>query len=434
MSAHRAAHDAVEVISAKRDKGELSDSQIDWVIEAYTRGDVADEQMSALAMAILLNGMVPREIARWTAAMIASGERMDFSTLSRPTADKHSTGGVGDKITLPLAPLVAACGVAVPQLSGRGLGHTGGTLDKLESIPGWRAALSNEEMFAQLESVGAVICAAGDGLAPADKKLYALRDVTGTVEAIPLIASSIMSKKIAEGTGALVLDVKVGTGAFMKDVERARELAETMVGLGKDAGVRTVALLTDMSTPLGLTAGNAIEVAESVEVLAGGGPADVVELTIALAREMLAGAGVTDVDPADRLADGSAMDVWKDMIRAQGGDPDATLPVARESHVVNAPASGTLTRLDAMAVGLAAWRLGAGRARKEDPVQDGAGVVWHARPGDTVTEGQPLFTLLTDEPARFERALASLDGGYDIEGAIGEGAFTPRDLIIDRIA
>ncbi|WP_107705651.1 thymidine phosphorylase [Nocardioides allogilvus] len=422
-------HDAVEVISAKRDRRELSDSQIDWVIDAYTRGDVADEQMSALAMAILLNGMVPREIARWTAAMIASGERMDFSTLSRPTADKHSTGGVGDKITLPLAPLVAACGVAVPQLSGRGLGHTGGTLDKLESIPGWRAALSNEEMFAQLESVGAVICAAGDGLAPADKKLYALRDVTGTVEAIPLIASSIMSKKIAEGTGALVLDVKVGTGAFMKDEALARELAETMVGLGKDAGVHTVALLTDMSTPLGLTAGNAIEVAESVEVLAGGGPADVVELTIALAREMLAGAGVTGVDPADKLADGSAMDAWKRMIRAQGGDPDATLPVAKESHVVNAPASGTLTRLDAMAVGLAAWRLGAGRARKEDPVQDGAGVVWHARPGDTVTQGQALFTLLTDEPERFDRALASLEGGYDI----GDGAFTPQPLVIDRI-
>lgn len=430
-----ATHDAVEVISAKRDRGELSDSQIDWVIDAYTRGDVADEQMSALAMAILLNGMVPREIARWTAAMIASGERMDFSTLSRPTADKHSTGGVGDKITLPLAPLVAACGVAVPQLSGRGLGHTGGTLDKLESIPGWRALLSNEEMFAQLESVGAVICAAGDGLAPADKKLYALRDVTGTVEAIPLIASSIMSKKIAEGTGALVLDVKVGTGAFMKDVARARELAETMVGLGKDAGVHTVALLTDMSTPLGLTAGNAIEVVESVEVLAGGGPADVVELTIALAREMLAGAGVTDIDPADKLADGSAMDAWNDMIRAQGGDPDAPLAVAKESHVVNAPASGTLTRLDAMAVGLAAWRLGAGRARKEDPVQDGAGVVWHARPGDTVSEGQPLFTLLTDEPERFDRALASLEGGYTVSSNDGRAeAFTPRPLIIDRVS
>ncbi len=423
-------HDAVEVILAKRDGGALSDSQIDWVIDAYTRGDVADEQMSALAMAILLNGMERTEISRWTAAMIASGERMDFSSLSRPTADKHSTGGVGDKITLPLAPLVAACGVAVPQLSGRGLGHTGGTLDKLEAIPGWRAALSNEEMMAQLESVGAVICAAGDGLAPADKKLYALRDVTGTVEAIPLIASSIMSKKIAEGTGALVLDVKVGSGAFMKDLARARELAEVMVGLGTDAGVRTVALLTDMSTPLGYTAGNAIEVAESVEVLAGGGPADVVELTVALAREMLVAAGRSDIDPADALANGSAMDSWKAMIRAQDGDPDAALPTARETQVVTAPTTGVLTRLDAMAVGMAAWRLGAGRARKEDPVQAGAGVVWHARPGDTVTAGQPLFTLLTDEPARFDRALASLDGGYDI----GDGAgFEATPLVIDRI-
>jgi len=424
-----AQHDAVEVIAAKRDRHELSDTQIDWVIDAYTRGEVADEQMSALAMAVLLNGMNRREIGRWTAAMIASGERMDFSSLSRPTSDKHSTGGVGDKITLPLAPLVAACGVAVPQLSGRGLGHTGGTLDKLESIPGWRALLSNEEMLAQLESVGAVVCAAGDGLAPADRKLYALRDVTGTVEAIPLIASSIMSKKIAEGTGSLVLDVKVGTGAFMKNVDDARELARTMVELGTDAGVHTVALLTDMSTPLGLTAGNAIEVAESVEVLAGGGPADVVELTLALAREMLAGAGVTDVDPADRLADGSAMDAWKAMIRAQGGDPDATLPTARESHVVAAPASGVLTRLDAMAVGLAAWRLGAGRARKEDPVQAGAGVVWHARPGDEVRAGEPLFTLLTDEPERFERALASLEGGYEIGTS-----FTPSPLVIDRVS
>ncbi|MBE7325936.1 thymidine phosphorylase [Nocardioides sp. Y6] len=424
-------HDAVEVISAKRDGHPLTDSQIDWVIDAYTRGDVAHEQMSALAMAILLNGMDRSEISRWTAAMIASGERMDFSALSRPTADKHSTGGVGDKITLPLAPLVAACGVAVPQLSGRGLGHTGGTLDKLESIPGWRATLSNDEIMAQLERVGAVICAAGDGLAPADKKLYALRDVTGTVEAIPLIASSIMSKKIAEGTGSLVLDVKVGTGAFMKELEKARELASTMVALGQDAGVHTVALVTDMSTPLGLTAGNAVEVAESVEVLAGGGPADVVELTLALAREMLAGAGVTDVDPADKLADGSAMDVWREMIRAQDGDPDAPLPVARESHVVTAPTSGTLTRLDAMAVGMAAWRLGAGRTKQGEAVQAGAGVVWHARPGDRVTAGMPLLTLHTDTPERFERALASLEGGWEI-GDPGERAGDP--LLIDRIA
>ncbi|HEY3016067.1 MAG TPA: thymidine phosphorylase [Nocardioides sp.] len=423
-----AEHDAVEVIAAKRDRAELTDSQIDWVIDAYTRGGVADEQMSALAMAILLNGMNRREIARWTGAMIASGERMDFSTLSRPTADKHSTGGVGDKITLPLAPLVAACGVAVPQLSGRGLGHTGGTLDKLEAIPGWRATLSNQELLAQLESVGAVICAAGDGLAPADKKLYALRDVTGTVESVPLIASSIMSKKIAEGTGALVLDVKVGTGAFMKDLDMARELASTMVALGTDAGVHTVALLTDMSTPLGRTAGNALEVAESVEVLAGGGPADVVELTLALAREMLAGAGVTDVDPADALADGRAMDAWTAMIRAQGGDPSAPLPTARETHVVTAPATGVLTRLDALAVGLAAWRLGAGRARKEDPVQAGAGVVWHARPGDEVSEGTPLLTLHTDEPERFDRALAALEGGYEVGTA-----YSPGPLVIDRI-
>ena len=425
-------HDAVEVIIAKRDGAELSDSQIDWVVSAYTDGAVADEQMSALAMAILLNGMDRREISRWTHAMIASGERMDFSSLSRPTADKHSTGGVGDKITLPLAPLVAACGVAVPQLSGRGLGHTGGTLDKLESIPGWRADLGNAEMLDQLEDVGAVICAAGTGLAPADKKLYALRDVTGTVEAIPLIASSIMSKKIAEGTGALVLDVKVGTGAFMKDAERARELAETMVALGTDAGVRTVALITDMSTPLGLTAGNALEVRESVDVLAGGGPADVVELTLALAREMLQGAGVTDVDPAEKLADGSAMDVWRRMVRAQGGDPEAALPRARETTVVNAPRSGVLTRLDAMAVGLAAWRLGAGRARKEDPVQAGAGVEMHAKPGDAVSEGQPLLTLHTDDAERFDRALAGLEAAVEI---VGDGAsYTPVPLVIDRVA
>ncbi|WP_091052786.1 thymidine phosphorylase [Nocardioides sp. YR527] len=423
-------HDAVEVILAKRDGGELSDSQIDWMIAAYTAGVVAEEQMSALNMAILLNGMSRREIARWTAAMIASGERMSFDSLARPTADKHSTGGVGDKITLPLAPLVAACGVAVPQLSGRGLGHTGGTLDKLESIPGWRASMSNEEMLAQLGSVGAVICAAGEGLAPADRKLYALRDVTGTVESIPLIASSIMSKKIAEGTGALVLDVKVGAGAFMKTLASAQELARTMVDLGTDAGVNTVALVTDMATPLGLTAGNAIEVTESVEVLAGGGPADVVELTVALAREMLTAAGVSGPDPADVLASGKAMDAWRAMISAQGGDPSATLPVARETHVITAPTSGVLTRLDAMAVGLAAWRLGAGRERKEDAVQAGAGVTWHARPGDSVAAGTPLFTLHTDTPERFDRALTALEGGYEI----GDGtAYEATPLILDRI-
>ncbi|MGW2088780.1 thymidine phosphorylase [Streptomyces sp. NPDC001880] len=424
--------DAISVIRTKRDRGELTPEQIDWVIDAYTRGEVADEQMSALAMAILLNGMNRTEIARWTAAMIASGERMDFASLSRPTTDKHSTGGVGDKITLPLAPLVAACGAAVPQLSGRGLGHTGGTLDKLESIPGWRARLSNEEMLNVLDTTGAVICAAGDGLAPADKKLYALRDVTGTVEAIPLIASSIMSKKIAEGTGALVLDVKVGSGAFMKTIEDARELASTMVALGTDSGVRTVALLTDMATPLGLTAGNALEVRESVEVLAGGGPKDVVDLTLALAREMLDAAGLKDADPEKALADGLAMDVWRRMISAQGGDPDATLPVAREQHVVTAPSTGVLTRLDAYDVGVAAWRLGAGRARKEDPVQAGAGVELHAKPGDEVTAGQPLLTLHTDTPEKFDYALKALPDAYDIAPA--GTAFTATPVVRERIA
>jgi thymidine phosphorylase len=422
------AFDAVDVIRTKRDGGELSDAQIDWVIDAYTRGAVAEEQMAALAMAVLLRGLAPRELARWTAAMIASGERLDLSAVARPTSDKHSTGGVGDKITLPLAPLVAACGAAVPQLSGRGLGHTGGTLDKLESIPGWRAEVSNAAFIAQLNEVGAVVCAAGDELAPADRKLYALRDVTGTVESIPLIASSIMSKKIAEGSASLVLDVKVGTGAFMKDLTTARQLAETMVGLGTAHGVRTVALLTDMSTPLGRTAGNALEVTESVEVLAGGGPADVVELTLALAREMLAGAGLADVDPADALRDGRAMDTWRAMIAAQGGDPDAPLPTARERHVVAAPASGVLTRLDAYAVGVAAWRLGAGRARKEDPVSAAAGVVLLAKPGDRVQAGAPLLELHADDPSRFERALAALDGAFEVGGSAPSAP-----LVIDRV-
>ncbi|MFW3386795.1 UNVERIFIED_CONTAM: thymidine phosphorylase [Kocuria sp. CPCC 205274] len=407
--------DAVDVIRTKRDGGALSPGQIAWVLDAYTRGVVAEEQMSALAMAIFLRGMDRDEIASWTRAMIASGERMDFSALVRSgarsaTADKHSTGGVGDKITLPLAPLVAVYGVAVPQLSGRGLGHTGGTLDKLEAIPGWRAALSNEEMLTQLRDVGAVICAAGSGLAPADKKLYALRDVTGTVESIPLIASSIMSKKIAEGTQSLVLDVKVGSGAFMKDLASARELARTMVDLGTGAGVTTTALLTDMSTPLGLAVGNAVEVQESVEVLAGGGPADVVELTVALAAEMLAASGVPDADPAEALRDGRAMDVWRAMVAAQGGDPDAPLPRARESEIVVAEADGVLAELDAHQVGVASWRLGAGRARREDPVQAGAGVLLHAKPGDAVRAGQPLLTLLTDTPERFARAREALEG------------------------
>ncbi|MCS5716506.1 thymidine phosphorylase [Herbiconiux sp. CPCC 205716] len=425
------AHDVVDLIRTKRDRGTLSTAQIDWLIDAYTRGYVADEQMSALAMAILLNGMSRDEIRDLTLAMIASGERMDFAGLGKPTVDKHSTGGVGDKITLPLMPLVASFGVAVPQLSGRGLGHTGGTLDKLESIPGWRASLSNEEMFDQLRDVGGVICAAGSGLAPADKKLYALRDITGTVEAIPLIASSIMSKKIAEGTDSLVLDVKFGSGAFMQDIARSRELAQTMVDLGNDAGVRTTALLTNMNVPLGLAIGNANEVRESVEVLAGGGPADVVELTLALASEMLRLAGQPDADVAEALRDGRAMDTWNRVIRAQGGDPTAPLPIARETTTVNAPRSGVLLRQDALPFGIAAWRLGAGRARAQDAVQHAAGIDLLAKPGDVVAEGQPLFTLSADEPTRFARALDALEGAWEIGDATDYAAGDP--LVAERI-
>jgi thymidine phosphorylase len=409
-----AAFDVVDLIRTKRDGGRLSTAEIDWLVAAYTDRYVADEQMAALAMAILLRGMDRTEIRDLTLAMIASGETLDFSGLGKPTVDKHSTGGVGDKITLPLMPLVASYGVAVPQLSGRGLGHTGGTLDKLESIPGWRADLSTDEMVQQMKDHGGVVCAAGSGLAPADKRLYALRDTTGTVEAIPLIASSIMSKKIAEGTGALVLDVKFGGGAFMTDIDRSRELARTMVELGTDAGVRTTALLTDMDVPLGLAIGNANEVRESVEVLAGGGPADVVELTLALAREMLAAVGIPDADVDDALRDGRAMDSWRATVRAQGGDPDAAMPVARETHVVTAERDGVLVQQDALPFGIAAWRLGAGRARQGDAVQHAAGVDLHAKPGDRVRRGDPLFTLSADEPERFARALEALEGAYRV--------------------
>ena len=420
---------AVDVIRTKRDGGVLTDEQIDWVVAAYTRGEVADEQMAALAMAILLRGMTPGEIARWTAAMIASGERLDLSGLARPTVDKHSTGGVGDTVTLALTPTVAACGAAVPQLAGRGLGHTGGTLDKLESIPGWRASLTTDEILAQLRTVGAVICAAGRGLAPADRKLYALRDVTGTVESIPLIASSIMSKKIAEGTAALVLDVKVGSGAFMKTLDSARELAQTMVDLGAAHGVRTVALLTDMSTPLGYAVGNALEVAEALEVLAGGGPPDLVQLTLTLAREMLDAAGLGDADPQAALRDGRAMDVWRAMIRAQGGDPTAPLPVAREVEVLRADRDGYVTRVDAWGIGVAAWRLGAGRTRQDDPVSPAAGVVLRRRPGDPIRAGDPLCELHADDPARIPDAVAAARAAV----TIGDHPPEPTPLVIDRI-
>jgi thymidine phosphorylase len=421
-------HSAVDVIRAKRDGHELDDDQIRWFLAGYTAGEVADEQASALLMAIVLRGMSARELATWTDAMIRSGERLDLSRVPAPTVDKHSTGGVGDKISLPLCPLVAACGAAVPQLSGRGLGHTGGTLDKLEAIAGFRTALSVDEFVAQLAEVGAAICAAGDTLAPADRKLYALRDVTGTVESIPLIASSIMSKKIAEGTAALVLDVKAGAGAFMRDRDDARELARTMVGLGEAAGVRTAALVTEMDTPLGRTAGNALEVRETLEVLEGGGPPDVVELTLALASEMLALAGI-DEDPARALADGRAMDRWRAVVRAQGGDPDAPLPAAPLVEEVRAGRAGVVSGIAAMPVGIAAWRLGAGRARKEDPVSPGAGVVLRVAPGDAVAAGQVIAELHADDEAHMRAGAGAFEGAI----AIGDAAPPSGSRVLERI-
>jgi thymidine phosphorylase len=424
---------AVDLIRIKRDGGTLTGDQIDWLIGAYTRGDVHEEQMAAMAMAIYFQGLSEPELVRWTQAMIRSGERMDFGSLSRPTVDKHSTGGVGDKITLPLVPIVAACGAAVPQLSGRGLGHTGGTLDKLESIPGWRAHLTNAEMLSMLDDVGGVICAAGSGLAPADRKLYALRDVTSTVDIIPLIASSIMSKKIAEGTSALVLDVKTGSGAFMSDTARAVQLARTMVALGRDEGVRTRALVTAMDVPLGVAVGNALEVAESVEVLAGGGPDDVVELTLLLARHMLELVGI-DADPAESIASGRAMDHWRRMILAQGGDPDASLPRAPIVETVTADRDGVVTRCDALAIGRAAWRLGAGRATKDDPVSASAGIEVLVKPGDMVVSGAPLLRLHAEDAERLEAALPLLaDPEPAVVVSAAGTAYSRLPLVLDII-
>jgi thymidine phosphorylase len=425
--------DAPTVIKTKRDGGRLSDAEIDWVIDAYTEGRVAEQQMSALLMAIFLRGMDYGETARWTAAMVASGERLDFTDLRRGgkqlvTVDKHSTGGVGDKITLPLVSVVAACGAAVPQAAGRGLGHTGGTLDKLESIAGFTADLAGTQVRQQLCDIGAAVFAAGE-LAPADAKLYALRDITGTVESLPLIASSVMSKKLAEGAGALVLDVKVGSGALLKSEAQCRELAHTMVQLGAAHGVPTRALLTDMNCPLGAAAGNALEVAEALDVLAGGGPPDVVELTLRLAAEMLQIAGADSCEPAQTLRDGTAMDRFRALVTAQGGDLSVPLPIGAHSETVAATRGGTMGDIDAMAVGLAVWRLGAGRSRPGERVQPGAGVRIHRRPGEPVAAGEPLFTLYTDTPDRFGAAIAALEGGW----SVGDTPPAPRPLIIDRI-
>lgn len=418
-----------DLIYTKRDGGVLTEDQIRWFINAFTKNEIPDEQAGSFLMAVFFQGLNKEELNVWTDAMIKSGEILDLSSVGKPTVDKHSTGGVGDKISLPLCPLVASFGAAVPQLSGRGLGTFGGTLDKMESVSGFNITLSNEKMIQQLKDVGVFITAAGAGLAPADRKMYSFRDVIGTVECIPLIASSIMSKKIAEGTESLVLDVKAGRGAFMKDFSKAKQLAETMVEIGNKAGVKTVALITQMDTPLGNAVGNALEVSESIDVLNGKGPQDVIEITLALAKEMLELAGI-DKDPATGLKDGSALQVWKKMIIAQGGNPDIEIPVATKKEKVVATQSGYITDLDAYAIGLSAWRLGAGRAKKEDVVSKTAGIICLAKEGDYVEKDQPVLELHIDEAARLPFAKEALKNAF----SIGAEPKEKRKIILERIS
>ncbi|MFT7598036.1 MAG: thymidine phosphorylase [Acidimicrobiales bacterium] len=419
----------VDIIRAKRDGHRLTRKQIDWFIGRYAADDgVAEEQAAAMAMAIFFQGLDNDELLDWTNAMIASGSRLDLNSIKRPKVDKHSTGGVGDKISLVLVPLVAACGAAVPQLSGRGLGHTGGTLDKMESIPGWKADVTMAELRSKLEYIGGVITGASADLAPADRKLYALRDITATVESIPLIASSIMSKKIAEGTDALVLDVKTGSGAFMSDPFQARRLAQAMVDIGQAHGVRTRALVTSMDNLLGMTAGNSLEVQESLDVLAGTGPADVRELTLALANEMLALVGITK-DPASVLDSGQALEVFHRMVRAQGGTLEHGLPSATHRSFIRATRPGFIVALEARAIGVAAWQLGAGRAQSDDPVSATAGVRSLVTVGQRVAAGDQLLELHADNRDRLEMAHVMAEQAIQI-------ADSPIDhprLILERI-
>ena len=418
-----------DLIYTKRDGGVLSADQIRWFIEKFTKNEIPDEQAGSFLMAVFFQGLNKEELNVWTDAMIKSGEKLDLSKVGKPTVDKHSTGGVGDKISLPLCPLVASFGAAVPQLSGRGLGTFGGTLDKMESVSGFNISLSNEQMINQLKNVGVFITAAGVGLAPADRKMYSFRDVIGAVECIPLIASSIMSKKIAEGTQSLVLDVKAGRGAFMKDFSKAKQLAETMVEIGNNAGVKTVALITQMETPLGNAVGNALEVSEAIDVLNGKGPSDVIEITLALAKEMLNLAGINK-DPAQGLKDGSAFNIWKNMIKAQGGNPDAEIPVAKKKELVLSKQSGYITDLNAYAIGLSAWRLGAGRAKKEDAVSKTAGIICLAKEGDYVEKGQPVLELHIDDETRLNSAQDALINAFEI----GSEPKDKRKIVLERIS
>lgn len=419
----------VDIIVTKRDKKVLTKDQIEWFIDQFTKNRIPDEQAGALLMAVFFNGLNESELDAWVKAMINSGEKLDLSQVKKPTVDKHSTGGVGDKISLPLVPIVAACGAAVPQLGGRGLGTFGGTIDKMESIVGWKAQIPNKDLINQLNNIGGFIAQPGDNLAPADRKMYSFRDVIGCVESIPLISSSIMSKKIAEGTSSLVLDVKVGRGAFMKEISQARQLAETMVQIGNNAGVKTVALLTQMDTPLGMAAGNALEVTESIEVLKGNGPKDLVELTLILAREMLALANI-DKDPQSVIDDGSALKIWEQMVSAQGGDLSRVIAKSNDIRIYRAEQSGYITDLDPYKVGLSAWHLGAGRTKKEDEVSKTAGIVCLAKEGDRVEKDQPIFEIHVDQPDRFEAAHAALIGA----ATIGPAPSTPKPLVLERIS
>jgi pyrimidine-nucleoside phosphorylase len=427
---------AVELIETKRDGEALSPDAIEWLIGAYTDGSVTDYQMAAMAMAIFIRGLDGDELAAWTKAMLHSGEVLDLSQMTAAKVDKHSTGGVGDKVSIPLAPLVASVGVVVPMMSGRGLGHTGGTLDKLESIPGFTTRLETDRLREIVATHGLVLAGQTESLVPADRKLYALRDATGTVPSLPLIASSIMSKKLAEGLDGLVLDVKTGSGAFMKDLEGSRELARTMVDIGTRAGVETVALISRMDQPLGREVGNANELRESIDVLRGEGPDDVLELTLALGEVMLDLAGLDGGRGAllEAIESGKALQKLIDVAVAQGGDPSAIenpdlLPVCTHEAVITAPREGYVTRCDALTIGVAATRLGAGRERQEDDIDPGVGITLEAKLGDRVEAGQPLARARFADPARWESQESALAAAWTIEDRAPE----PRSLIVERV-
>ena len=427
---------AVELIELKRDGKPLEAEAIEWLISAYTDGTIPDYQMSAMAMAILFRGMSPDELATWTKAMLHSGDVMDFSDIEARKVDKHSTGGVGDKISIPLAPLVAACGVAVPMMSGRGLGHTGGTLDKLESIPGFVTGLDPQRFAEILREHGLVLAGQSEALAPADQMLYALRDVTGTVPSIPLISSSIMSKKLAEGLDGLLLDVKTGSGALMKELAQSRELAHTMVGIGESYGVNTIAFLTSMEQPLGSEVGNANEIKESIDVLRGEGPEDVTELTMAFAQAMLNLGGIeggrAKLDEA--IESGAALEKFVEVTIAHGGDPKviedpSLLARAPNEGVIAAQYDGYVTRCDALTIGAAGVRLGAGRANKDDSIDPGVGISVMAKLGDRVSAGDPLAVARYTDEARWAAQRGHLASAWEVSDRREE----PPPLIIERI-